>query len=241
MNEQNFHSDVGQVAGGSIVNTTHGPSQSNVITINGAPRNEPLPTITDLQRQAIKAKAEPIAEAGGVELVHVYRIIFTRFGIERILDLPKVEFMAALSFLDELEKNNAVGLNDSWAVDAPSGPYDASRVAPTIHFHPTPCQGCIGLTGELGLVERQARAARVWAGVAMSVLFAGAIGITAAFYTGQIEAKGRSGRDACYFGSGVYSVGSVLPIAGSKTRECLPNLDGPGAHWETIGTPANKK
>ncbi|RRW94273.1 hypothetical protein [Pandoraea apista] len=237
MNEQNFHSDVGQVAGGSIVNTTHGPSQSNVITINGMAPPEKPPTITDLQRQAIRAKAQPIAEAGGIELLDIYRIVFTRFGIERIRELPRAEFLNAMAFLSDLEKGESD--SDSAAEEEPSAA--TTSHVPAIHFHPAPCQGCVGLTGELALVEKQARAARVWAGTAITALFAVSAAVAGAFYTGSIEAKARIGKQVCHFADGVYSVGSVLPIAGSKTRECLPDAEGNGAHWETVGTPVTKR
>lgn len=236
-NEQNFHSDIGQVAGESIVNHTNGPTQSNIITIHGAAPPEKPPTITDLQRRAILAKAKPIAQAGGVELLDIYGMIFTRFGIERILELPRAQFLDAMAFLNDLEKGESS--SDSIAEEEPNAA--AHSHAPAIHFHPAPCQGCVGLTGELALVEKQARAARVWAGAAITVLFAVSAALAGAFYTGHIEAKGRFGREACYFGSGVYSVGSVLPVAGSKTRECLPHANGRGAHWETVGTPSTKR
>ncbi|AIU27213.1 hypothetical protein LV28_12380 [Pandoraea pnomenusa] len=240
-NEQNFHSDIGQVAGESIVNHTNGPTQSNIITIHGAAPPEPPAPITELQRKAIGAKVAQIAERGGVEKIHVYRIILTHFGVNRIRELPKTDFHATMAFLDELEKGGDDASSEGDAAEEGDGALCGAPGAQAIHIHPAPCQGCIGLTDELGLVERQARAARVWAGAAMSALFVGVIGVAAAFYTGHIEAKGRFERKACYFGSGIYSVGSVLPVAGSKTRECLPNVDGSGAHWETIGSPSSRK
>ncbi|SUD65877.1 Uncharacterised protein [Pandoraea pnomenusa] len=103
-NEQNFHSDIGQVAGESIVNHTNGPTQSNIITIHGAAPPEPPAPITELQRKAIGAKVAQIAERGGVEKIHVYRIILTHFGVNRIRELPKTDFHATMAFLDELEK-----------------------------------------------------------------------------------------------------------------------------------------
>lgn len=238
MNEQNFHSDVGQVAAGSIVNNTHGPSQSNVITIHGTAQPETPAPITEFQRKAIAAKVDQVAKLGGVEKIDVYRIVLTEFGVNRIRELPKADYRPTMDMLDGLEKN---------VDEAPTDQESSEEVSPVnapgsaIHIHPAPCQGCVGLTGELGLVERQARAARLWAGAMASALFAGVLVVASAFYTGNIEAKGRLAKQVCHFGSGVYSVGSVLPVAGSKTRECMPDSTSGGAHWETIATPASRK
>lgn len=241
MNEQNFHSDVGQVAGGSIVNTTSGPMQSNVITIHGAALSEPPVPITELQRKAIGAKVAQVAEQGGVEMIHVYRIILTQFGVNRIRELPKADYLATMSLLEELEKSGGDSPTTPDSIESEAEPLAACPDPQAIHNHSAACHGYVALCGELSRMERRVRTTRLWAGAMVSALFAGVLAVLAAFYTSTIEAKGRYSKQVCHFGSGVYSVGSVLTVTGSKSRECLPDPDRMSAHWEPINTSSGRR
>ncbi|VVD78181.1 hypothetical protein [Pandoraea fibrosis] len=238
MNEQNFNNDIGQVAGGDVVHNNNGPTQSNVITINGAAPPEKPPTITSLQRRAIFTKAKPIAMAGGVKVLDIYGMIFTQFGIERIVELPRAEFLDAMAFLSDLEKGDS---DSDTAADEESGAV-AQSPAPAIHVHSVPCHGCVGLSDHLKTSTRQTVVARRWS-VAMA--FSAAVvtvGVGAGLATGRLEAKGITDSVIrCEFEGQSYSPGSLITIPSSVVRECLPDVQGHGAHWANVASASKRR
>ncbi|VVE71547.1 hypothetical protein PAN31117_04091 [Pandoraea anapnoica] len=243
MKEQHFTGDVGQVAAGNAVSHTHGPSQRNVINIHNGASTVPSAPITELQRRAIAAKVFEVSNASDLDTIDIYRIILAEFGAEKIRELPKSEYRAAMELLAQLEK------------EAGAGPSTETRETLTvIEAHPQPviapvnsesyqdCPHCVDATARVDHAIRKMKTARTLAGVMTSALLVVLVGGAVLTYTGTPKAKSLVPTPpVCQFGGAAYSIGSVVAAQGSKARECKPDAKGAGAHWEVSAQPSVKR
>lgn len=237
MKEQHFTGDVGQVAAGNAVSHTHGPSQRNVINIHNGASATPSAPITELQRRAIAAKVFEVSNASDLDTIDIYRIILAEFGAEKIRELPKSEYRAAMELLAQLEKE-AGAVPSPAQVDAPSpsSPPSAIPVAVEAPHEPQDysCPHCAKHKGNLDAEIERARKARRLSNIVISLLAIFSVGSAAMAYSGALSAKGPTSAPVCKFDNGVYSVGSIVAVGGNKSRECVLGTDGTQARWEAV-------
>lgn len=242
MKEQHFTGDVGQVAAGNAVSHTHGPSQRNVINIHNGATAAPSAPITELQRRAIAAKVFEVSNASDLDTIDIYRIILAEFGAEKIRELPKSEYRAAMELLAQLEKEagaapSPIQVDDPSPFTISTPPTVETRLEPADHL----CPHCAEHKRNLVAVLDQSRNARRLSGIVISVLALFAAGSAAMTYSGALSATGPTSEPVCRFNNGAYSIGSVVAVGGNKSRECVLGADGNQTRWESVNPSPSRR
>jgi len=212
--------DVGQLVAGNVVHegATAASHLHNVITIQGAAKPAPVPTITELQRKRIAVKVKEVMGVAGIkQQLEVYSVVMTDFGVEKIMDLPRDQFKGVMAMLDNWIAEEAQEQPPQRTPEQrESG--DESSASPT------------ALPGRVGLIR--------WG---LAFLAAVCVLTFCAYVIIQNLAPAARNGSECQHDGKAYSLGSVIRMPDNGIYECAAGEPGGQAAWRTSSLAAGKR